>query len=206
MADESPLNIRYEEAKGTRISGSTDPNSVPFTIKYHMFVSNYETLFGPAIAQDLIQSDDAILANASSTLNTFRESNQATIDSEMADLCSQRSSMAAEAVATQVDRIYADSEARLENHLRNIVSQLSDSGRSKVVDYVDNIIAPRIHIVIPPTSLEFLHENRAEFEFWIENECHRALTGEYPAELKARMDQARRQILRNNTDSMNEDE
>ncbi len=199
MADDSSLNIRYREAKGTWVSGSTDPNSVPYTIKYHMFINNYGALFGPALVQEISPTDHAILTYASTTLDAFHVSNQNTTDRELVDLCTRRGSMPAKDVARQVTRIYANSEARLERHLRHIVSRLSDSGRSKVVDYVNNNVASGINTFIPQTGVEISEENPAEFEYWMENECHRILTGEYPPELRERMEQVRRQIFGNDT-------
>jgi len=186
MADEPQFSVKFEEPKGTRISGAQDPESIPFKIRYHIFLSNYQGLFAPSIVQELEPTDDAVLREAATTFESVKFSDQAKIDRDLVDLCAIRAKMDVFAVAEKVDQIYSESDRRREQFLEAVLARLSDSGRRFVTDFVDQNVARSINSVIPPSSVDLAHDDKDSFEYWLDLECHRATTGQYPDSVRAR--------------------
>ncbi len=191
MADEPPINIRYvERPAGELVSGKSVPNH----IKYQMFIEHYEGLFGHNLAQVLGNTDHFILTSASASFASFKSSQQSRIDHQLLDLCARRGTMPGKAIALEVDRIYSDADSGREQHFNTIVSKLSSSGQAHVKTFVDETIASRMQTIVPPPAVQRQEEDAEEFDHWLELECHRAATGEYPAEIRALSERVARQL------------
>jgi hypothetical protein len=191
MADDPPIDIRYEDPPaGELVSG----RSVPNHIKYQMFIEHYEGLFGHSLSQVLSNTDHLILTSASTSFASFKSSEQSRIDHQIRDLCARRGNIPDKTVALEVDRIYSDSASLREQHFDSIVSRLSASGQAHVTSFVDETIANGMHTIIPPPAVQLQQEDAEEFDHWLDLECYRAATGDYPTEVRALSERATRQL------------
>lgn len=192
MADDPPIDIRYEERPaGTLVSGSSIPNR----IKHQMLIEHYESLFGHNLVQVVSSTDHAILTNASNSFESFKSSEQSRIDRQLVDLCSRRGAMPSKAIALEVDRIYSQADSLREQHFQEIISKLSEQGRTQVTKFIDETISSGMQTIIPPSAVQIQEEDAEDFGYWFELECHRVTTGDYPAEVKELSEQVARQLL-----------
>lgn len=205
LADEPKTKVIYAAPEGTQINGQNDPKSVPFNIRYWTFFENYQSLFGPWLAQEISQPDYAILNDASIKFKRFQATEISRIDAALLQLCPRRQSMQASSVAKEVDQIYKEAELDREQFFEGALSRLSSAGRIVVTDFVDRQVASGISTYIPLSSQESQERNPQGFEFYISNECSRVSTGEYPTELKERMASFRDEISRQSVDNDNQE-
>lgn len=140
MADEPPINIRYEERPaGKLVSGS----SVPNRIKYQMLIEHYESLIGYNLARVVSSTDHAILANAANSFGSLK---------------------------------------------------LSAPGQAQVTRFIDETISNGMQTIIPPSAVQLQEDDAEDFDYWLELECHRVTTGDYPAEVRDVSEQVARQF------------
>lgn len=205
MADEPTMKVVYKAPEGTLINGRSDPESVPFNIKYQTFFGSFQELFGPIIAQDISQTDYAILNDASVRFQDYQGAEQSTIDAELLDLCSRRASLSPPNVAREVDDIYRRADKERERYFHDSLSRLSSAGKRRITEFVDVQIAGGINTYIPPSSRESQSTDPNEFEYSMDAECHRVATGDYPSELKARMAKFRDEVTRRDQNANKED-
>ena len=189
MADREPLKIRYEKAKGRRADGSIDPLSIPVRMKYQIFVRHYDGLFSTTLGQQLTPADDATLKKASASLQAFLAQVHLATDEGLSAICNAGGGKEVEEIAQEVDAVYEASNSRLDEHYRNILASLSKTGNTTVEAFVDDVVARRINVVLPPSAVEQATDDPDEFRYWFELECHRVTTGDYPPDVKDRMKQ-----------------
>jgi hypothetical protein len=51
-----------------------------------------------------------------------------------------------------------------------------------------------MHTIIPPPAVQLQQEDAEEFDHWLDLECYRAATGDYPTEVRALSERATRQL------------
>ncbi len=202
--DDDTLTVRKSKARGTVIRGNVDPSSVPFFIRYEVFFGLYSN-YRDAIIQKISRADDEILSIASTGKMEWEVAEQPKRTAAWLDLCSNRHGKSTSEIAREVDALDQASYQRREQHWRYVVNSLSPSGRKVVESFVDGEVAVGISTEIPSVaSLERLENST--FTSFIDNECYKTQTGDYPEHVKKSIDEFNRLVQEKGLEAIDAEE
>lgn len=165
------------------VDGRQNPEKVPDSTSYGMFVSLYERAFRDKLVQKLSPRDDAILnvlATEEERLNAIESDRYY---NEMRQLCATRHGKDVEFLARESERIALAANNRRGARYREAVESLSPTGQQVVRDFVHSEITTRIKTSLPNTE-NYANANPDEFLADFDVACHIAETGDYPPEIK----------------------
>ncbi len=184
-ADESGPSIEVwnSASQANIVRGTTEPNKIPYFLKYAMFVTSYETVYRSQLVQNISSRDDAILNMLASDDAAWEEAEVACYSESFLGVCTNRGSKNAVTLARETSRIASDSNARRAARYRKSIESLSQSGRQTVEDFVESVVTPGIATVLP-NEVDLAEAAPDEYMAWFDIECHLKLTGEYPADIQ----------------------
>ncbi len=198
------IKVRKSRAQGTVIRGDVNPSSVPPFIRYEVFFSLYG-IYRDAIIQKISSEDDEVLSTASASKMQWEMTEQSKRDKAWLDLCSNRDGKSTSALAREVDALDQAGYQRRADHWARVVDRLSPSGRTAVETFIDNEVARGISTEIPSVA-ELERLELSTFKSFIENECFKVLTGDYPEEMKQDMEEFNQLIEEKGLDAISVEE
>jgi hypothetical protein len=198
--DDDILTVRKSKAQGTIIQGNVDPSNVPFFIRYEVFFSLYGS-YRDAVIQQISPEDDEILSSAAASKMDWEIAEQPKRDAAWLDLCSNRDGKATSEIAREVDALDQAGYSRREHHWRDVLNNLSPSGREAVESFVDSEVATGISTEIPSVA-ELERLELSTFTSFVDSECYKVLTGDYPEDMKQSMEKFDRLVEQKGLDAI----
>jgi len=179
-ADE--ITVRKSKAPVNIVRGDVDPSSVPLFLRYESFFSFY-SMHRDSIIQQIGRTDDEILSVAANNKMNWELVEQSRREAAWQVVCANRHRQTTNELAREIDALDQAGYKRREEHWGSELKKLSVSGRKVVRAYIDYEVARGISAEIP--SVVALEQFELEtFTNFVEDECYKISTGDYPEDVK----------------------
>jgi len=165
------------------VNGAREPEKLPYFVKYAMFFSAYERVYRSQLIHDLSSRDDAILSELVSQDQLWEQLEGDRFSMSYANVCSNRGSKNAVALARETSKIANQSNGRRASRYRATIESLSNSGQDTLKSFVDSVVTPTLSTVLPD-EIGLAEASPDEFMTWFDNECYVKMTGESPPEVE----------------------